>query len=173
MTLDLNLWVSVALAIPLAIVANLFTPRIQKRLDERARRRKKLKVEEQQARRSKQLEELKNERDEVTLLRTEPTRLNEMFFKTLVKVALYGAFGTIYGAMFVFIGEIGDWDGLLGILGRTGSQFTALFVALLIYQQCRRVLRISSKLDDYDAYLAETNSIINELSRQEDQTSKG
>ena len=43
--MGIDLWISIALAIPLAIVANLFTPKLQKWLDARLERSKKAKIE--------------------------------------------------------------------------------------------------------------------------------
>lgn len=40
---------------------------------------------------------------------------------------------SVYGTIFPFLGELSGWDGLGGVLGRTGAQFTALAVSILIF----------------------------------------
>ena len=93
--MSIDLWVSIALAIPLAIVANLFTPKLQTWLDARLERSKKAKLEKKANSRKAQLESLKKELLEVTTYHNDKTELNQLFLVSLIKVAMYGAIGTM------------------------------------------------------------------------------
>ncbi|WP_022947330.1 hypothetical protein [Methylohalobius crimeensis] len=109
--MSIDLWISIALAIPLAIVANLFTPKLQKWLDSRLERSKKAKIEKKEAARQLQLGELQKELLEVSKLHSDKADLNQLFLVSLIKVAMYGAIGTIYGAIFPLMGELTSWGG--------------------------------------------------------------
>lgn len=161
--MSIDLWVSIALAIPLAIVANLFTPKLQRWLDARLERSKKAKIEKKEAARQLQLEELKKELSEVSKYHSDKTELNQLFLISLIKVAMYGAIGTIYGAIFPFMGELTSWDGLGGIVGRTGAQITALAVSMLIFMTCAQTMRMHKKVRDFEEYEKNTKSLIAEL----------
>ncbi|KPN76178.1 hypothetical protein AEA42_15175 [Shewanella sp. Sh95] len=161
--MSIDLWVSIALAIPLAIVANLFTPKLQRWLDARLERSKKAKIEKKEAARRLQLDGLKKELSEVSKYHSDKTELNQLFLISLIKVAMYGAIGTIYGAIFPFMGELTSWDGLGGIVGRTGAQITALAVSMLIFMTCAQTMRMHKKVRDFEEYEKNTKSLIAEL----------
>lgn len=163
--LGFDLWISIALAIPLAIVANLFTPRFQGWLDSRLERSKKEKLEKRQKARQEQLKGLRKELTEVTLHHSDKQEMNQLFLTSLIKVAMYGALGSIYGAMFPFIGEFLGWGGLGGTLVRAGAQMTALVVAMLIFITCARAMRIHKKVRDFDSYQKNTKQLISALER--------
>jgi hypothetical protein len=68
--------------------------------------------------------------NEVTKYQKDRTELNQLYLISLIKVAMYGAIGTIYGVIFPFFGELTRWDGIGGLVGRTGAQATALAVSM-------------------------------------------
>tara|TARA_R110000787_G_scaffold11122_1_gene37271 strand:+ start:154 stop:654 length:501 start_codon:yes stop_codon:yes gene_type:complete len=160
---SIDLWISIALAIPLAIVANLFTPKLQKWLDARLERSKNEKIEKKEAARKLQLEGLKKDLLEVTKYHDNKAELNQLFLVSLIKVAMYGAIGTIYGAIFPFMGELTSWDGVGGVVGRTGAQITALAVSMLIFMTCAQTMRMHKKVRDYEEYEKTTKLLIDEL----------
>jgi uncharacterized membrane protein YhiD involved in acid resistance len=165
MKLSIDLWISIAVAIPLAIVANLFTPKLQKWLDSRLEQSKRAKLEKKQNARSEQLKMLRLELDEVTNYHADKYELNQLFLTSLIKVAMYGALASVYGAIFPFLGELSGWDGIGGVLGRTGAQFTALAVSMLIFVTCARVMRLHKKVRDFESYEKSTNELIQELEK--------
>lgn len=163
--MSIDLWVSIALAIPLAIVANLFTPKLQTWLDARLERSKKAKLEKKANSRKTQLEALKKELLKVTMYHDDKTELNQLFLVSLIKVAMYGAIGTIYGAIFPFLGELSSWDGVGGVMGRTGAQITALAVAMLIFITCSQAMRMHKKVRDFPEYEKNIKELISELEK--------
>lgn len=162
--MSVDLWISVALAIPLAIAANIATPRVQRWLDARLSEGRKRKVAEQSQKRQAQVVALRKEYDEVAALHADPSKLTHHYLATLLWIAFYGAFGSIYGALFAVFGEIGGWEGLLGVAGRVGAQGTALLTAMLIFTKSVKAIRIARRCRDFDEYSARTQKLMRELS---------
>lgn len=161
--MSVDLWVSVALAIPLAIIANLATPKLQKWLDERSSIGKERKAEEEQKKKIIPLEQLKAELKGIEELIANPAKLINQNLTALLKIALYSAFGTLYGSMFVLLGEVGQWDGISGILGRIGAQITALFVAMLVFYIAMKAIRTNNRVNKYEQYKEQTENLIKKL----------
>lgn len=161
--MSIDLWISVALAIPLAVAANLATPKFQKWLDARTSKGKERKSEEEQKKRQVQLAYLENELKETEALVSVPAKLTNQNFNALLKVSLYGAFGALYGSLFSFIGEFGGWDGIMGMAGRLGAQGTTLLVSMLIFITAAKALKTNRRVNEYEKYKEETEKLINEL----------
>lgn len=115
--------------------------------------------------RKTQLESLKKELLEVTTYHNDKAELNQLFLVSLIKVAMYGAIGTIYGAIFPFLGELSSWNGVGGVMGRTGAQITALAVAMLIFITCSQTMRMHKKIRDFPEYEKNTKELISELEK--------
>ena len=162
--MSIDLWISVALAIPLAIAANMATPRVQRWLDSRLSKGKERKIAEQSEKRKEQLFSLQKEYDEVSLLHADPSKLTHHYLDTLLWVAFFGAFGSIYGAIFSVFGELGQWQGTWGIVGRVGAQTIALLTAMLIFSKSTKSIRIARRCRDFDSYSKKTKALIAELS---------
>lgn len=161
--MSIDLWISVALAIPLAIAANIFTPRVQKWLDTKLSEGKERKAAEQSQKRKAQLALLEKELAEAEALQSDKSNLTHHYLDALLKVAFYGAFGSIYASLFSFIGEIGRWDGLLGMVGRLGAQVTALFVAMIIFLTCFKAAKAARRAKVFPKYKQEMDRLIAEL----------
>lgn len=163
--MSIDLWVSIAVAIPLAIIANIGTPKVQKWLDSRTETSKIRKTESEQKDRESQLISVKKEMEDITKLHDDKTALIQEHLHSLIKISLYGAFGSIYGGIFSFVGEVGHWDGVFGLSGRLGTQIVALMVGMLIYITCAKAMRIHRKVKEFETYKAESERIINELEK--------
>jgi ribosomal protein L17 len=161
--MSIDLWISVALAIPLAVVANLATPKFQQWLDTRASKGKERKTEKEQKKRQAQLVNLEKELIETESLISMPAKLTNQNFNALLKVSLYGAFGALYGSLFSFVGELGSWDGIFGMAGRLGAQCTTLFVSMLIFTTAAKALKTNRRINEYATYKEETEKLLNEL----------
>lgn len=81
--MSVDLWISVALAIPLAIAANIVTPRVQHWLDARLSKGRERKVAEQSQKRQTQVALLRKEYDEVATLHADPAKLTHHYLDTL------------------------------------------------------------------------------------------
>lgn len=163
MTIDL--WISVALAIPLAIIANIFTPRVQRWLDNRVSQVKQRKAAEQSQARKAQLVQLEKELAEAEALLSDKANLTHHYLDALLKVAFYGAFGSIYASIFTFVGELGRWDGPFGLVGRLGAQVVALFVAMIIFLTCSKAAKAAKRAKNFSPYKEQTEQLIQELRR--------
>lgn len=161
--MSIDLWISVALAIPLAIAANILTPRAQRWLDARLSQGKARKAAERSVKRRQQLEALEKELTEAEALASDKANLTHHYLDALLKVAFYGAFGSIYASLFTFVGELGRWDGALGAVGRMGAQATALFVAMIIFLTCFKAAKAARRVRDFSTYKPQTEKLISEL----------
>lgn len=161
--MSVDLWVSVALAIPLAIVANLATPKLQKWLDERSSIGRERKSEKEQKKKLIQLAQLKAELKGIEELISTPAILTNQNLNALLKIALYSAFGTLYGSMFTLLGEVGRWDGISGVLGRVGAQITALFVAMLVFYIAMKAIKTNNRVNNFEKYKEQTEKLIKNL----------
>jgi F0F1-type ATP synthase membrane subunit b/b' len=164
--LSIDLWVSIALAIPLAIVANIFTPKLQKILDARLEKSNKSQVAKKERARAEQLKSLQDEYDEIEKYHSSKDELNQLFLLSLIKVAMYGALGSIYGAIFPFLGELSNWRGIGGVFSRTGAQVTVFAISMLIFITCSRIIKIHKKVRDFESYKENTQSLIKELEQK-------
>ncbi len=164
MTIDL--WISVALAIPLAIIANIYTPRVQRWLDNRVSKNRQRKAAERSQERKAQLAQLEKELAEAEALQSDKANLTHHYLDALLKVAFYGAFGSIYASIFTFIGEWGSWDGPLGLVGRLGAQVTALFVAMIIFLTCFKAAKAIKRAKNFSDYKEQTEQLIQEIRRE-------
>lgn len=163
--MSVDLWVSIAVAIPLAIIANIATPKVQRWLDSRTETSKKRKTEIAQKRREAEVRFLQKELEEISKLHQDKTALIQEHLYALIKIGLYSGLGSIYGGMFSFVGEIGHWDGIFGMSGRLGTQVVALMVGMLIYITCAKAMRLHRKVKDFERYKADTDRTISELSK--------
>jgi hypothetical protein len=161
---SLDLWISVALAIPLAIAANVVTPRVQRWMDSRLSKGRERKTAKQSKRRKEQLLSLQKEYEEVSSLYENPSKLTHHYLDALLWVAFFGAFGSIYGAIFSVFGELGQWQGTWGVVGRMGAQTIALLTAMLIFAKSSKAIRIARRCRDFDSYSKKTKALIVELS---------
>ena len=164
--MSIDLWISVLLAIPLAIVANLLTPKIGRWFDSRLETTRHRKLEKTKRSRAAQLKHLTEELDSVRKFHTDRFRLSEHLLHVLLQIAGLGALASVYGGMFSFVGEIGRWDGPLGIVGRTGGQVITLLTSLLIFQLALRAMKLRRRVRDFDKYEAETQRMIDELTEE-------
>lgn len=156
-----DLWLSVALAIPLAIAANIITPKVQRWLESRAFKGKEQKAAKQAKQRQAQLESMKAELEETKALYADKTKLIHLNLIALLRVTLYGALGTLYGTIFGFVGEISNWTEA----ARLGAQATTLIVAMLIYFTCSKALRLSIRVSHFSSYKARAEHFIGELEK--------
>lgn len=165
--MSIDLWISVALAIPLAILANIFTPRVQRWLDGRLSKGNERKAKKLATQRQQQLLSLLKELAEVQALQEDKSNLTHHYLDALLKVAFYGSFGALYGAIFGVFGELGAWNGVAAVIGRFGAQATALLTAMLIFITCAKAARIARRSRDFAKYKQETEKLIAELAQDE------
>ena len=89
-------------------------------------------------------------------------------FVALLKIALYGAFGSLYGGLFVLLGKFTGWNGLLGPLHMAPvlqllAQITALMVAMLIFLTAAKAIRTNRRVNEFEEYKQRTQKLIAEL----------
>ena len=154
------MWVSVLLAIPLSILANLLTPRFQKMIDRASEKNRTRTISEQVAKASQQLAEILREVELVTKYHTDRPLFHQYMLVMLLRVTLYGAVGGIYGSCLGMLGEMVSWNGILGANSRIGVQLVALFTSMMIVIACTRAIRLHQEVRDYDKFKEESQNRI-------------
>jgi hypothetical protein len=150
---DTGLWIGLLLSIPLSILANVFTPGIQRWLDARSRgralaRTKNLEIEYEQVKRYREKRE----------------EFHEYLLWTVIRTTFVGALAGIVAGLTVVIPTIftPEWffparlfvAGIArSILYATG-QVVSVAGALLIINICRTALGTYYKVSHYDEYEA-------------------
>jgi len=162
--MSIDLWISVALAIPLSILANIVTPKFQRWLEARLARDREFMQAHREKNRAKRLAALRKEYEEVTSLNETPSRLTHHYMDALIWIAFYGAFGAIYGAIFNMFGEFTGWQNFSGTIARLGSQIIALATAMLIFQKAAAAIRVARRCRNFDSYRQTVESQIAKLS---------
>jgi hypothetical protein len=130
MSSDGQFWLGLAFAIPLSILANLFTPKIQdwfsKRSAASAARRDAVRAREE----ARVAEYIKH-----------PTRLNTFLLSTLVVATMLGAGIGAFTALLYMMGSITD-----GRFGSVLAQGLSIFGGLLITGTCLQAAKIAVKV---------------------------
>jgi len=134
-------WLGLAFAIPLSIIANLFTPKIQDWLS----RRSNVAAEKRQIVRAKEQTRI----DEYV---KDPAKLNGFLLLTLVVATMLGSGVGVFTALLYIIGTVAD-----GRLGLVLAQMTSVFGGLLITKVCLDAANISIKVRQAQKAIDETH----------------
>lgn len=161
--MKIDFWISVFVAIPLAIVANLLTPPISRWFDKRLELNQVRKTEISKRRRKNQLVKLTKELERVRSFHQDRIKVIQYLLFILLQVAMLGAFASVYGGMFAFLGEAERWNSFLGMIGRTGGQLITLIVPLLIFEICQKAITLQRRVVNFDHYEKETLRMIESL----------
>jgi len=180
--LKIDWWLSVFLAIPLAIVGNLLTTRVQKWLDKRAETRDERLSHAAKKRSLKLFRRTLKEHSLDLRAAQGPNGLVSMYLEALLRVALYAAFGSSYAALFFLYGEGTILDGAaadfewINRMGREVvtstlrmlAQATTLVVGLLIYRECHHAIKRGRRLKQVTVTEALLADLAYELGRVEE-----
>lgn len=165
--MNIDLWISIALAIPLAVVANILTPKFQKRVDSYLQNYSKVRIKQKIKDKELQLSKLQEEVLELKIYRDNKAEFNNVLLIALIKIAIYGAMLSLYNGMFFALKylSIAHVD-----LGKTALdtlslfvQFSTLLVAVIIFNTCSKALRTYNKVKNFDDYENKSKLIIKQL----------
>ena len=148
---SVDLWISVGLAVPLAVAANLVTPRVRTWLDNKAesgalRRRRRGIAEKRRA-----LADTKRMIDEIEGFMSSRWRYHEYLLETVIRATLYGALGTMAGSVAFAIPSLQVSASLGVLLG----QMIILLTYTIVGQICWRALRIITRFRNAAGFLDE------------------
>jgi hypothetical protein len=130
MNSDGQFWLGLAFAIPLSIVANLFTPRIQDWFSKRSA-----------ASAARREATLSREQARIDEYSRNPTRFNSFLLTTLVVATMLGAGIGAFTALLYMMGTIAN-----GRVGAMLAQALSIFGGLLITGICLQAAKISIKV---------------------------
>lgn len=147
-SLDTSFWIGLAAAVPLSVLANLFTPKIQQAL---ARKSK--------ARAFRRSAQIKAELEEIERLTSEPGRLQTFLLESVLLITLLtSAVGVISGLFFAFANMYGASPYLTAL-----GQFVAVGGGVGIMRECLDVLRKSRRARDTEKYKVKVQKELSEL----------
>ena len=150
-SLNTSFWLGLAAAIPLSILANLLTPRIQRALARRS-----------EARAARRAAQIQAELEEIERLTKEPGRLQTFLLESVLLITLLtSAVGVLAGVFFTL-------SNLLGISGLFASmgQLVAVAGGVMVMKECIEVLRKSRRARDAEKFKTEVQAELRELTPQ-------
>ena len=134
MSSNLQFWIGLAFAIPLSIVANLFTPHIQKLIASRfsayAEKRKAIQAKES---------------DRIVEFINNPQKFNTYLLVTLVGATMLGAAIGVFSALLFMLGSFAD-QSFVSIL----AQFMTVFGGLLVTKICLDAVKMAAKIREIE-----------------------
>lgn len=165
--MNIDLWISVALAIPLAVVANILTPKIQNRFDTYLQNYSKVRTKQKIKDKELQLTKLQQEILELKVYRDNKAEFNNVLLIALIKIAIYGAMLSLYNGMFfalkyLSIAHVDLGKAALDTLSLF-VQLSTLVVAVIIFNTCSKSLRTYSKVKNFADYENKSKLIIKQL----------
>lgn len=154
-----DFWVSVLLAIPLAIAANLITPRVRAWLDKRAERGARQRRERTQKQRDEIVARIRADIGEIESFRIDRSRLHEFLLEMLIRATLYSAIGGVYaGLLFGFVEFY--------VVSRAiapAAQLITVMTSLMVFQVCWRGLRVIRRVRNFDSWKKDLEQEIERL----------
>ena len=147
--LNFSFWLGLAAAIPLSVLANLFTPRVQQWVG----RRNSVKAE-------RQIALLRGQLDELERLTSEPGRLQTFLLENILAITLFTSmFGVLSGLFFTFANLLPGGGRLFLPLG----QLLAVGGGSVVAKECFSTLRKSSQARNIEKFKAKVSTQIAEL----------
>lgn len=161
--MKVDLWISLLLAIPLAIAANLLTPHIRSWLDRRAEKGASVRLERTRREREASIARLEDEIEEIENYRGDRAKLHELLLETVIRATLYGAIGTaVASLMFTLLRVIGHGYLYEAVVYST-SQFVTVVTSLMVFQVCWRGLKVIQRVRNFDQWVENVRQEISHL----------
>jgi len=150
-----DLWISILLAVPLAVLANLLTPRIRDWLDRRAQRtaaqRRRRTVEQARS----EIARLHTELERLSTFTSDPHQYHCFLLEILIRATLYGAMAGLYAGLLFATASwlgIGDFWNLAGNLQGyiyTAGQIVSLIGFTMVFRTCWQGLSVIRRVADF------------------------
>ena len=170
--MDINLWISIGLAVPLAIFANLLTPKVQVFLDRYQNKKGKEKLSKQIAEKKLKINELKKEFRLVTEIRSESSALVSFYFMEVFRIASLAAAAIMLGGL-VYLVENATWEKkLFDYTIQWIAQITFFIIIYSIYLRGRVAYQFASKIMHYEEYSSKTTELIESHSDSIDESNE-
>ncbi|EIU6827838.1 hypothetical protein L5176_004434 [Vibrio parahaemolyticus] len=147
--MDINLWISILFAIPLAIVANIFTPKVQSWLESRGKKRSKARVTQ-----------LKTELEQLKYYKANPELFTQYLLGVVIKTTFVGSIIGIIAALAYMITRVAKdffyvydylYIDVLEVVLQFSSQIVSMFGAVIIINICGNALRVMHSMKNYIA----------------------
>ncbi len=154
--MDINLWISVFLAIPLAIVANVFTPKVQVWLEGRGKKRSK-----------KRVAQLQSELDQLGHYHDYPEKFNQYLLGVVIRATFTGSLVGIIAAITYILSRLGRTFvniEFVYFLVQFSGQFVSMVGAMIIINICSGAIRTMNRMRNYSTVSQQLKAQISESS---------
>jgi len=165
-----DFWLSFALAIPLAIAANLLTPKLQlwleRRSSDKALKRKGQVLEE----RKKTAERLRSDFVRVSALHADRAELQLLLTVSVLKASMIGALTAAgAGVMFAYASVprlLGSRLETLAEITTIGGQLFSLFGSVLVFQICNRAFKDYTRVKEFQQFKEATEQELSSIEQE-------
>jgi len=139
--LDINLWISVLLAIPLAIIANIYTPRVQYWLESRGQKRSKKRIQQLEV----ELEELKD-------FYENPEKFHQYLLGVVIRATYIGSIVGIFAGITYVLSRFARefiHINFVNFIFSISGQLVSMIGAMMIINVCSSAIRIITNMKNY------------------------
>ena len=173
--MKIDFWISILVAIPLAITANLLTPWMSHWLDVRAEKGRYRKREKTVKAREASRKRLQAELAEVDAYRADPARLHSLLLDSILRCITYGAVGTAYLTLgyatfnvFLSGNHTVGFIRTVRLVTLPALQLFVVIVNMVVFTIGMRAVRISRRVRNYDIW---RQTMENEIGRHSEVSS--
>lgn len=156
--MKVDLWITILLAIPLAIVANLLTPRLKSWLDSKAEKSKRIKTQAELKDRASRAQILRDKLEQVTKFHQDRGEHQSYILVQLLKIALYGALGGVYGGVLMMF-QTFEIE-IFYRISLIGGAAVGLVTSMLIFVTSMSAIRMGKNVRDYQSFKNEIENAI-------------
>lgn len=149
---EVNWMLSLFIAIPLSIAANLLTPYFQNRFAKKSKTRAKARIEV-----------LLNDLRQLEILHTSPEKFSNFISSASLRVILFFALPGVIAGFSQMVYAVPDSYYLFTNIATAISGIASAFFNLLAVLQAQRTLFIMKKVENYDSVKAEIESQIESI----------
>lgn len=165
--MKIDFWISILVAIPLAIAANLLTPLARHWLDARAEKGRYRKREKTAKAREASRKRLEAEIAEINNYHDNPIQLHSLLLDSMLRCITYGAIGTAYLTLgyatfnvFLSGSHSTEFIRTVRLVTLPALQLFVVIVNMVVFTIGMRAVRISRRVRNYDVWRQKMESEI-------------
>lgn len=161
--MDINLWISIGLAIPLAIFANLLTPKAQNFVDKYVEKKNAEKLSKKLIENRIKASSLRKELDAIIALRSDSSALVSFYFKEIFRIASMTAAAIMFGGFTYIVDYSIDEKKPFDYTVVAVSQLIFFMLVFAIYLKGRGAYKVAYNIANYNKYCSSTSSLLQKL----------
>lgn len=162
MSVDLS--ITILLAIPLAIIANLVTPKVRDIIDSRAEKSQIKKKEATEKSRASSLARITKELEAIREYKNDSQKYYSYLLEVMIRATLYGAMTGLYAGMLSALAYFMRNSDFSRDMIVTMAQLIGMLGSMLIFMVSWQGLKVIRRVQSFDAFETEANEKICALS---------